>query len=171
MSCFLCYCVPFQVYSASREDFLRFAGSGGGGGASDNVGIIRMQGLPYRATEEDIVRRNSCGISYLFSTCDHCEGFLVFSGSLKVSPNFPLQTHACTHTQVDFFSSETPVKDGEDGVLIVKFSDGRASGDAFAVFDSDVNLEKALEKDKTSMGSRYVELFRSSVKEFQLVRF
>ena len=70
-----CYCVPLQVYSASREDFLRFAGSGGGGGASDNVGIIRMQGLPYRATEEDIVRRNSCSISYLFRTCDHCEGF------------------------------------------------------------------------------------------------
>lgn len=56
-------------------------------------------------------------------------------------------------------------------MLIVKFSDGRASGDAFAVFDSDINLEKALEKDKTSMGSRYVELFRSSVKEFQLVRW
>jgi len=61
------------------------------------------------------------------------------------------------------------VKDGERGVLIVRFSDGRASGDAFAVFNSENDLKKALEKDRTSMGTRYVELFRSSVKEFQLV--
>ena len=69
------FIVSLQVYSASREDFLRFAGSGGGGGASDNVSIIRMQGLPYRASEEDIVRMNSCGVSYLLSTCNHCNGF------------------------------------------------------------------------------------------------
>ena len=61
------------------------------------------------------------------------------------------------------------MKDGEDGVLIVRFSDGRASGDAFTVFKSENEMKKALEKDRTSMGSRYVELFRSSVKEFQLV--
>ena len=67
--------VSLQVYSASREDFLRFAGSGSGGGASDNVSIIRMQGLPYRASEEDIVRMNSCGVSDLLSACDHCDGF------------------------------------------------------------------------------------------------
>ena len=98
---------------------------------------------------------------------------MVFSLLRKYALNFPAlpRKHTHTHTQVDFFGPEASVKDGEDGVLIVKFSDGRASGDAFAVFDSDVDLEKALEKDKTSMGSRYVELFRSSVKEFELVRF
>ena len=166
--------MSLQVYSASREDFLRFAGSGGGGGASDSVSIIRMQGLPYRASEEDIVRMNSRGISYLLSTCDHCEGFSLLGKSVLNFPTLPCKhtrMHTHTHTQVDFFGPEASVKDGEDGVLIVKFSDGRASGDAFAVFDSDVDLEKALEKDKTSMGSRYVELFRSSVKEFELVRF
>ena len=108
----------------------------------------------------------------MLSTCDHCDGFSLLG---KYALSFPApsrkHTHTHAHTQVDFFGPEASVKDGEDGVLIVKFSDGRASGDAFAVFDSDVDLEKALEKDKTSMGSRYVELFRSSVKEFELVRF
>ena len=49
-----------QVYEASVEDFLRLAGVGGGansggGGAKDKVYVARMQGLPYRATEMEIV--------------------------------------------------------------------------------------------------------------------
>ena len=42
------------------EDFVRVAGVGGGansggGGAKDKVFVARMQGLPYRATEIEIV--------------------------------------------------------------------------------------------------------------------
>ena len=49
------------MYEATVEDFLRLAGvgggasSGGGGGAKDNIYVVRMQGLPYRATEMEIV--------------------------------------------------------------------------------------------------------------------
>ena len=61
------------------------------------------------------------------------------------------------------------MKGGEDGVLIVRYPDGRASGDAFAIFEEEADLEKALRLDRTNLGSRYVELYKSSVKEFQLV--
>ena len=70
--------------------------------------------------------------------------------------------------QVDFFSP-TPVKLGEEGVLIVRYPDGRASGDAFALFEEESHLEKALKMDRSNLGSRYVELYKSSVKEFRLV--
>ena len=125
-----------------------------------------MQGLPYRASEDDIVSigLGMTSLYHLSNTHTH-----TFTHS---------HTHTCTHTrahthththQVAFFGSESPVKEGENGVLIVRYPDGRASGDAFAIFDSEQHLEKALEKDRSSMGSRYVELFRSSLKEFETV--
>ena len=70
---------------------------------------------------------------------------------------------------MEFFGSDAPVKAGKDGVMIVRLPDGRASGDALILFDNDHDLEQALEKNRETMGSRYVELFRSSLKEFQMV--
>ena len=53
----MCTGIP-QVYEATVEDFLRVAGVGssGGGGGKDKVCVVRMQGLPYRASEEESVR-------------------------------------------------------------------------------------------------------------------
>lgn len=70
---------------------------------------------------------------------------------------------------MDFFGSDAPVKAGRDGVMIVRFPDGRASGDALVLFSNDKDLDHAMEKNRQSMGSRYVELYRSSLKEFQMV--
>ena len=58
---------------------------------------------------------------------------------------------------------------GEDGILIVRYPDGRASGDAFAVFEEEGHLEEALKMNRSNMGTRYVEIYKSSLKEFQLV--
>ena len=69
---------------------------------------------------------------------------------------------------MDFFGQGAPVKEGKDGVMIVRFPDGRATGDAMVLFD-ERDIERALDKNKQSMGSRYVELFASSLKEFQMV--
>ena len=75
----------------------------------------------------------------------------------------------CNTFQVDFFGDPAPVKGGEDGVHIVRYPDGRASGDAFAIFEEETHLEEALKLNRSNLGTRYVELFKSSVKEFQLV--
>ena len=70
---------------------------------------------------------------------------------------------------MDFFGSDAPVKEGRDGVMIVRLPDGRATGDALVLFDSARDLDRALEKNRQSIGARYVELYRSSLKEFQMV--
>lgn len=70
---------------------------------------------------------------------------------------------------MDFFGHDAPVKAGREGVMIVRYSDGRASGDALVLFDNDRDLEHAMEKNRQSMGSRYVELYKSTLKEFQMV--
>lgn len=100
--CFYFIVHLLQVYSASREDFLRFAGSGGGGGASDNVSIIRMQGLPYRASEEDIVRMNSC-VAYRICLVPVIT-VMVFSLLGKYALSFPALP-ANTHTRTPRLTS------------------------------------------------------------------
>ena len=59
--------------------------------------------------------------------------------------------------------------DEEGGVLFVKKPDGRATGDAFVLFKEESEGEKALLKHKEIIGSRYIELFRSTTAEVQQV--
>ena len=83
----------------------------------------------------------------------------------------------CSAKQVtDFFlngdeENSCDVLDNEDGVLFVRRPDGRATGDAFVLFDKEDDAEKALKKHKDVIGSRYIELFRSTTAEVQQVRF
>ena len=72
---------------------------------------------------------------------------------------------------MDFFGADAPVKEGKDGVMIVRFPDNRASGDAMVLFENESEQENALKKNRQLMGSRYVELFGSSLKEFQMVKY
>lgn len=75
--------------------------------------------------------------------------------------------------KIDFFlSGQKPchVLDGEDGVLFVKKPDGRATGDAFVLFAQEEDAVKALSKHRDCIGSRYIELFRSTTAEVQQVR-
>ena len=75
--------------------------------------------------------------------------------------------------QIEFFASgdenSCSLVDGEDGVLFVKKPDGRATGDAFVLLAEECDAEKALQKHKENMGSRYIELFRSTTAEVQQV--
>ena len=61
------------------------------------------------------------------------------------------------------------MKNGDNGVLIVRFPNGRASGDAFVIFNTEDDMEAALAKNKGDMMGRYIDLFKSSIKEFLLV--
>ncbi|XP_066594106.1 RNA-binding protein fusilli isoform X3 [Prorops nasuta] len=79
----------------------------------------------------------------------------------------------CVAKQVlEFFQSgQKPceVMDGEDGVLFVKKPCGRPTGDAFVLFFKEEDAVKALSKHRDSIGSRYIELFRSTTAEVQQV--
>lgn len=59
---------------------------------------------------------------------------------------------------------------GEDGVLFVRKSDGRATGDAFVLFETEDMAAKALLKHREVIGARYIELFRSTTAEVQQVK-
>ncbi|KRZ68460.1 Epithelial splicing regulatory protein 2 [Trichinella papuae] len=79
----------------------------------------------------------------------------------------------CTAKRImEFFESgENGVKvaGGENGIMFVNKADGRATGDAFVLIASEEDAQKALSKHKEVIGSRYIELFRSTSAEVQQV--
>ena len=57
----------------------------------------------------------------------------------------------------------------EAGILMVRNNFGKATGDAFVLFETEEAGCAALRKHRAILGSRYVELFRSSQSEVQQV--
>lgn len=73
---------------------------------------------------------------------------------------------------IEFFTrGDSPVSivDGEEGVLFVHYPDGRSTGDAFVMVKSELEASQTLVKHKETMGTRYIELFRSTTAEVQQV--
>ena len=62
------------------------------------------------------------------------------------------------------------VLDGEEGILFVHQADGRATGDAFVLFTTEEEANRALTKHRESIGTRYIELFKSTTAEVQQVK-
>lgn len=93
--------------------------------SKENQVIIRMRGLPFTASPQDVL------------------GFL---------------------------GPDSPVTDGTEGLLFVKYPDGRPTGDAFVLFACEEYAQNALKKHKQILGKRYIELFRSTAAEVQQVQ-
>lgn len=93
--------------------------------------IVRMRGLPFTATHEQVLSFFSPGEG-LKETC--------------------------------------PVSGGQDGILFVRYPDGRPTGDAFVLFACEEHAQCALRKHKEILGRRYIELFKSTAAEVQQVR-
>ncbi|XP_043222924.1 epithelial splicing regulatory protein 1-like isoform X2 [Amphibalanus amphitrite] len=118
----------------------------------------------YKATGEDFV--NVAG-----GVNTEAQEFLKLGGQVIVRMRgLP---YDCTAKQVlEFFEageSSCQVMFAEKGVLFVKKPDGRATGDAFVQFENEDDAPKALSKHREIIGSRYIELFRSTVAEVQQV--
>ena len=74
--------------------------------------------------------------------------------------------------QLQFFKNGDKVVDvheGKDGIMFVTQVDGRATGDAFVLFATDEDANIALSKHRELIGSRYIELFKSTTAEVQQV--
>uniref|UniRef100_A0A8C5EK84 Epithelial splicing regulatory protein 2-like n=1 Tax=Gouania willdenowi TaxID=441366 RepID=A0A8C5EK84_GOUWI len=76
---------------------------------------------------------------------------------------------ATSQEVLSFLGPESPVTDGSEGLLFVKYPDGRPTGDAFVLFSCEEYAQNALKKHKQILGKRYIELFRSTAAEVQQV--
>uniref|UniRef100_A0A1I7RYA8 RRM domain-containing protein n=2 Tax=Bursaphelenchus xylophilus TaxID=6326 RepID=A0A1I7RYA8_BURXY len=76
----------------------------------------------------------------------------------------------CTEHDIRaFFSSDGQSGIMEEGVMFVNRPDGRPTGDAFVLFGDDESGRRALAKHKNRIGSRYIELFRTTQAEVQQI--
>lgn len=124
----------------------------------------------YKATGEDFINVAGELFSSLGSN-NEAQTFLSRGGQVIIRMRgLP---YDCTPKQVvEFFESGEngcQILDNEDGVLFVRKPDGRATGDAFVLFGSEEDSTKALAKHREIIGSRYIELFRSTTAEVQQV--
>ncbi len=94
-------------------------GHSNGGGIRDGLhtGYIRLRGLPFHATKQDIL---------------------------------------------DFFKDYKPI---ESSVLLTYRVDGRATGEAYVAFNDAEDAKAAMSKHRSTIGSRYIELFISNKEE------
>ncbi|KAF3832435.1 hypothetical protein F7725_026100 [Dissostichus mawsoni] len=76
---------------------------------------------------------------------------------------------ATSQEVLSFLGPESPVTDGAEGLLFVKYPDGRPTGDAFVLFSCEEYAQNSLKKHKQILGKRYIELFRSTAAEVQQV--
>ncbi|VDN06641.1 unnamed protein product [Thelazia callipaeda] len=92
---------------------------------------------------------------------------VIRKGDEEVPYNFVVRLRG-----IPFSATDNDVKEFFDGlevadVVIDKEPGGRPSGEAFVRFASKQHAEMALERNRNNMGSRYVEVFRSSGDELE----
>ncbi|BET02789.1 RNA-Hypothetical protein protein [Nesidiocoris tenuis] len=118
----------------------------------------------YRATGEDYV--NVAG-----GSSNEAQAFL--TRGAKVIIRMRGLPYDCTAKQIiEFFETgeqSCQVMDGEEGLLFVRKPCGRSTGDAFVLFKEELDASKALSRHRKTIGTRYIELFRSTTAEVQQV--
>ncbi|XP_026856987.2 epithelial splicing regulatory protein 1 [Electrophorus electricus] len=115
----------------------------------------------YKATGEDFLKIAG-------GTSNEVASFLSRESQMIVRMRGLPFTATAEHV-LQFFPSSCPVAGGTDGVLFVRFPDGRPTGDAFVLFACEEHAENALKKHKDILGKRYIELFKSTAAEVQQV--
>lgn len=110
-------------------------------------------------------------LNYLKRSNSEAQAFLQRDGQVIIRMR-GLPFDALAKDVIDFFNrGDRPIDvvDGEEGVLFVHYPDGRSTGDAFVMVKTEDQATEALLKHKETMGSRYIELFRSTTAEVQQV--
>ncbi|KPP56254.1 G-rich sequence factor 1-like, partial [Scleropages formosus] len=149
-----------------------------------NGGVVKIQGLPYSATEEDVIQFFAGldiaedGVTLVFDRKGRSTGIAYVEFTSQEMAAQALEKHRetmgssitqhCVHVRglpfcasgqdiVNFFSPLQLAK-----ICIEYGPDGRASGEADVYFTCHEDAVLAMSRDKACIGERYIELFLNS---------
>ncbi|KAF0294001.1 Heterogeneous nuclear ribonucleoprotein F [Amphibalanus amphitrite] len=137
------------------------------GDSNDEGHVIRLRGLPWAATEEDIIhffgvfrsKRSEMEWVMKRSGVAAAAGSPLDEGCLRLR-GLP---YSCSKEEIaNFFSGLEVVP---NGITIPLDGQGRSSGEAYVQFVNREVAERAMAKNKEKIGHRYIEIFRSSLSE------
>lgn len=151
----------FQVYKATGEDFLKIAGG------KETVFSQHLVPFLSEGVTLYVIQIHYICVS-ITGTSNEVAKFLSRENQVIVRMR-GLPFTATAEQVLQFFAPSCPVTDGTEGILFVRFPDGRPTGDAFVLFSCDEYAENALKKHKEILGKRYIELFKSTAAEVQQV--
>lgn len=130
---------------------------------------MSLEPLCYQSGVHSQMLRISVSCSFAAGTSNEVTQFLSKENQVIIRMR-GLPFTATPQEVLSFLGSESPVTDGAEGLLFVKYPDGRPTGDAFVLFSCEEYAQNALKKHKQILGKRYIELFRSTAAEVQQVR-
>ncbi|XP_067850627.1 G-rich sequence factor 1-like isoform X5 [Heptranchias perlo] len=134
----------------------------------NTVFVVRARGLPWSCSAEDVLgffsvfELSSSDVDTLLKRLHSSEKELT-DGSVVRLRGLPF---SCTAEEINRFFEGLQIV--EDGITITKDHRGRNTGDAFVQFASQEIAEQALAKDREMIGSRYIEIFRSTKNDLRL---
>uniref|UniRef100_A0A8C9YHH2 Epithelial splicing regulatory protein 2 n=1 Tax=Sander lucioperca TaxID=283035 RepID=A0A8C9YHH2_SANLU len=139
-------------------------------GRRNGEALVRFINSEHRdlALERHKHHMGSRYIEVRFSTSNEVAQFLSKENQVIIRMR-GLPFTATPQEVLSFLGPESPVTDGAEGLLFVKYPDGRPTGDAFVLFSCEEYAQNALKKHKQILGKRYIELFRSTAAEVQQV--
>jgi heterogeneous nuclear ribonucleoprotein F/H len=129
-----------EIFVASRDQFEWDCqrGHNGGGGSG---GVVRLRGLPYGCSKEDIR--------------DFFQG-LVFGWVVSLLLFLLLVVYCLLLLFV------LGIGISENRITIQTNGNGRETGEAFVELENEGDVEAALERHRKTMGHRYIEVFRTT---------
>ncbi|XP_069781673.1 G-rich sequence factor 1 isoform X4 [Narcine bancroftii] len=133
-----------------------------------NVFVVKARGLPWSCSVEDVLgffsvfELSNSDVDFLLKRL-HSSGKELTDGSVVRLRGLPFS--CITEDIIRFFAGLDIV---ENGVTITRDHRGRNTGDAFVQFASQEMAERALAKDREMIGSRYIEIFRSTKNDLRL---
>ncbi|KAH9557410.1 hypothetical protein CY35_07G083300 [Sphagnum magellanicum] len=145
------YIEVFKGHPADMQGALRMVGRGSGTSSGSVTGAVTGTGTGSSSVTAAVTGILNTGIPGMSGNPD-----MRYTGVVRMRG----MPYSCTSADITAFFKGMQVV--ADGIFLCSHADGRPTGEAFVEFTNEETAARAMQLHREPMGSRYVELFRST---------